>query len=214
MRPGRLVALVLLLPAAALARTQPKPRARARPAAAPIDPARFFATRPGLLRIYQGRTRPEGDDPPAGASCEVLESRPRDAAAHGSVEESCSMIVGRKARPATRLTYELRPDGIWNTQLLSEGTAAPQPVKRLVLPAPLRVGTSWKEPRGGAELDRTVKSAGGGCRAAGRSFADCLVLAVVQKQGKSVVRRYTETYAAGLGLVEDAQWELVDVKGL
>jgi hypothetical protein len=37
---------------------------------------------------------------------------------------------------------------------------------------------------------------------------------VVQKQGKNVVRRYTETYAAGVGLVEDAQWELVDVKGL
>jgi hypothetical protein len=87
-------------------------------------------------------------------------------------------------------------------------------VKRLVLPAPLKVGASWKEPRGAVELDRTVKAAGGACKAAGRSFADCLVLAVVQKQGKTVVRRYTETYAAGVGLVEDAQWQLVDVKGL
>jgi hypothetical protein len=52
------------------------------------------------------------------------------------------------------------------------------------------------------------------CKAAGRSFADCLVLAVVQREGQSAVRRYTETYAAGVGLVQDAQWELVDVKGL
>jgi len=122
------------------------------------------------------------------------------------------MIVGRKPKPATELTYELRKDGIWNTEVRLEGK--PQPVERLVLPAPLKVGSSWKEPRGGVELDRTVKSAGGSCKAAGRSFADCLVLNVVQKQGKNVVRRYTETYAAGVGLVEDAQWELVDVKGL
>jgi hypothetical protein len=92
--------------------------------------------------------------------------------------------------------------------------ASPQALDRLVLPSPLRTGASWKEPRGGVELGRTVKSAGGSCAAAGRKFADCLVLSVVQKQGKSVVRRYTETYAAGVGLVEDAQWELVDVKGL
>ena len=123
------------------------------------------------------------------------------------------MIVGRKAKAATRLTYELRKDGIWNTQVEAEGSG-PQPADRLVLPAPLKIGSSWKEPRGGVELDRTVKAAGGACRAAGRTFADCLVLNVVQKQGKNVVRRYTETYAAGVGLVEDAQWELVDVKGL
>jgi hypothetical protein len=177
-------------------------------AAAHVDPARFFATHPGLIRIYEGRSGGGDDQPPAGASCEVLSS------SAASVKETCSMIVGRKAKPSTELTYELRKDGIWNTQVRPEGAASPQPVARLVLPAPLAVGASWKEPRGGVELDRTVKSAGGACRAAGRSFADCLVVSVVQKQGKAVVRRYTETYAAGVGLVEDLQWELVDVKGL
>ena len=176
--------------------------------AAHIDPVRFFATHPGLVRIYEGRSGGSDDQPPAGASCEVLSS------SAASVKETCSMIVGRKARPSTELTYELRKDGIWNTAARPEGAASPQPVGRLVLPAPLSVGASWKEPRGGVELDRTVKSAGGSCRAAGRSFADCLVVSVVQKQGTSVVRRYTETYAAGVGLVEDLQWELVDVKGL
>ena len=112
-----------------------------------------------------------------------------------------------------QLRRKLRKDGIWNTQVEAEGSDA-QPIDRLVLPSPLKVGSSWKEPRGGVELDRTVKSAGGACKAAGRSFADCLVLNVVQKQGKNVVRRYTETYAAGIGLVENEQWELVDVKGL
>jgi len=121
--------------------------------------------------------------------------------------------VGRKPKPATELTYALRPDGIWNVQVKPQGGQS-QEVSRLVLPSPLRVGSTWKEPRGTVELARTVKSAGGSCHAAGRSFADCLVLNVVQKQGKNVVRRYTETYAAGVGLVEDAQWELVDVKGL
>ena len=198
----QLAAVLLLLPAAALAR---KPqRARAGPQ---VDPARFFATHKGLIRIYEGRGGKTGDDePPAGASCEVLESKP------GLMKETCSMIVGRKPKPATELTYELRKDGIWNTEVRLEGK--PQPVERLVLPAPLHIRSSWKEPRGGVELDRTVKSAGGSCKAAGRSFADCLVLDVVQKQGKNVVRRYTETYAAGVGLVEDAQWDLVDVKGL
>jgi hypothetical protein len=196
------IALLLLAPAA-LAR---KPHRGPGPGPQ-VDPARFFATHKGLVRIYEGRGRASGDDqPPAGASCEVLESKP------GLMKETCSMIVGRKPKPATELTYELRKDGIWNTEVRLEGK--PQPVERLVLPAPLKVGSSWKEPRGGVELDRTVKAAGGSCKAAGRSFADCLVLSVVQKQGKNVVRRYTETYAAGVGLVEDAQWELVDVKGL
>jgi len=200
----QLAVLCLLLPIAALAR---KPQ-RARHATSPqVDPARFFATHKGLVRIYEGRGDKSSDDePPAGASCEVLESKP------GLMRETCSMIVGRKAKPSTELTYELRKDGIWNTEVRLDGK--PQPVERLVLPAPLKAGSSWKEPRGGVELDRTVKAAGGSCRAAGRSFADCLVLNVVQKQGKNVVRRYTETYAAGVGLVEDAQWELVDVKGL
>jgi len=211
----QLLLLLLLLPALAFARKPQRPL-RPKPAAGPtIDPSRFFATHPGLVRIYEGRARTDaGDEPPAGASCEVLQSMPRAKDAAGSVKESCSMIVGRKAKPATELTYELRTDGIWNTQVLAAGMSAPQPVARLVLPAPIKVGASWKEPRGGVELDRTVKSAGGACKAAGRSFADCLVLNVVQKQGKNVVRRYTETYAAGVGLVEDAQWELVDVKGL
>ena len=211
MKQGLLVALALVS-AAAWARKPPK-RAKAK-VVAQVDPARFFASHPGLLRIYEGRTRSESpDEPPAGASCEVLESKPRDPVTNGSMKESCTMIVGRKPRPATRLTYELRKDGIWNTRVEAEG-AGEQPLDRLVLPSPLKVGSSWKEPRGGVELDRTVKATGGTCKAAGRSFADCLVLDVVQKQGKSVVRRYTETYAAGVGLVEDAQWELVDVKGL
>ena len=209
----QLAVFALLLSSAALSRKPPHHAAK--PAGGQIDPARFFASHPGLVRIYEGRKRPESDDePPAGASCEVLASRPRDPGGAGEMKESCTMIVGRKAKGATELTYQLRKDGIWNTQVQAQGAAAPQAVERLVLPSPLRVGASWKEPRGGVELDRTVRSAGGACKAAGRSFADCLVLAVVQKQGKKVVRRYTETYAAGVGLVEDAQWELIDVKGL
>jgi len=213
--PGRLLLFALLLPAASIAR-RPPPRKHAPPPAPSIDPARFFAARAGLVRIYEGRSeskREDDDLPPAGASCEVLEARPRDQASNGSVKESCTMIVGRKSRGASELTYELRRDGIWTVQVKPEGGEA-QSLSRLVLPGPLKVGTSWKEPSGEAELDRTVRSAGCSCHAAGRSFADCLVLAVVQKQGASVVRRYTETYAAGVGLVEDAQWELVDVKGL
>jgi hypothetical protein len=198
------VALALLF---AFAPAQARKPQRARHTGDPeVDPSRFFATHKGLVRIYEGRGAKQSDEPPAGASCEVLESKP------GLMRETCSMIVGRKPRPATELTYELRKDGIWNTEVRIDGK--PQLVDRLVLPAPLRSGSSWKEPRGGVELDRTVKAAGGSCKAAGRSFADCLVLNVVRKQGKNVVRRYTETYAAGVGLVEDAQWELVDVKGL
>ena len=45
-------------------------------------------------------------------------------------------------------------------------------------------------------------------------FGDCLVVTVVQKKGGRVARRFSEIYAAGVGLVEDAQWQLVDVKGL
>jgi len=214
----KLLVLALLLPLAAAAR-KPPPRRKAAPAPA-IDPARFFASRPGLVRIYEGRSEsraanPDDDnsEPAAGASCEVIEARPRETSAPGSMKESCTMIVGRKPRPSTELTYALRPDGIWNVQVKPEGGKS-QEISRLVLPSPLRVGSAWKEPRGSIELDRTVKSAGGSCHAAGRSFADCLVVAVVQKQGAKVVRRYTETYAAGVGLVEDAQWDLVDVKGL
>ena len=203
----KLLAVLVALSAPAWARKPHKAKPKAK-VVAPVDPTRFFASRPGLLRVYEGRTRSDSpDEPPAGASCEVLEANAK------SMKESCTMIVGRKAKPATRLTYEVRKDGIFNTQVEAEGAGA-QPIDRLVLPSPLKIGASWKEPRGGVELDRTVKAAGGSCKAAGRTFADCLVLNVVQKQGKNVVRRYTETYAAGVGLVEDAQWELVDVKGL
>ena len=210
----KLLAVLLLLSSAAPARKPQKARA-AKSSGAQIDPSRFFATRTGLVRIYQGRSRPQtSDEPAAGASCEVLASKPREASAAGEMKESCTMILGRKARGATELTYQLRKDGIWNTQVQAQGMAAPQAVDRLVLPSPLKVGATWKEAREGGGLDRTVRSAGGACKAAGRSFADCLVLGVVQKQGKGVVRRYREIYAAGVGLVEDAQWELVDVKGL
>jgi hypothetical protein len=207
----RLAALALLLPLAAAARKTP----RGRPRGPRLDPTHWFAARPGLLRVYQSTARGAKDEPPAGTSCEVLESKPRDSLSAGSLKESCTMIVGRRARPATEITYQLRRDGIFSVQAGTEGPqAAAHPTPRLVLPAPIGVGSSWKEPRGSVELDRTVKSAGGACKAAGRSFADCLVLSVVQKQGKKVLRKYTETYAAGVGLVEDAHWELVDVKDL
>ena len=83
-----------------------------------------------------------------------------------------------------------------------------------LLPGPLRVGNSWREPGRGSTFERKVKTAGGPCKAAGFAFGDCLVVAVVQKQGKRVAKKFTETYAAGVGLVEDASWQLVDLKGL
>ncbi|TMA27948.1 MAG: hypothetical protein E6J78_08250 [Deltaproteobacteria bacterium] len=187
--------LALVVSSAAWARTPKHPA---------LDPTRWFALRAGLVRIYEGRAPSAGKDMPrAGASCEVLEAKPRER----SVKESCVTIVARQARPATQITYQLRKDGIWSA-------AAEGQKERLVLPAPLRVGSSWREAREAAQLDRTVRSAGGACKAAGRSFVDCLVLSVTQRQGKKVLRRYTETYAAGVGLVEDAQWQLIDVKGL
>jgi len=143
----------------------------------------------------------------------VLAAQPRDSLSYGSLTESCTMIVARKAKPAAELSYALRPDGIWNTAVKAEGSAS-QTLRRLVLPASLRVGSSWKEPRGSGEVKRVVRSAGCSCKAAGRSFADCLVLSVVQKTGNKVTRLYTETYAAGVGLIEDNQWQLVGVKGL
>jgi len=200
----RLALAVALLATAAAAR---KPRAASGPS---LPASRFFASRPGLVRVYEGRVahRREDDAPAAGASCEVLESR------KALLRESCTMIVGRKARPATEITYELRESGIYSVQAKTEGSDQPLSMERLVLPNPLRVGTSWKEARGDAQLVRTVTSAGRPCKAAGRSFADCLVLAVTQSNRKRLTRRYTETWAAGVGLVEDAQWELIDVKGL
>ena len=186
---------------------------RAAPAQAPSDPVRWFATRAGLIRIYQQRGAPGGADAPgAGASCEVLESRPRDASAAGTMRETCTLIVGRKPQAPTRLSYELRRTGIYQVGAQPEGGAA-QRMERLVLPAPLGVGSSWHEERGEAQLSRSVQSAGSACAAAGRRFADCLVLAVTRRSGGSVTR-FTETYAAGVGLVEDSQWQLIDVQGL
>ena len=154
----QLAAVLLLLPAAALAR---KPqRARAGPQ---VDPARFFAIHKGLVRIYEGRGGKTGDgEPPAGASCEVLESKP------GRMRETCSMIVGRKPKPATELTYELRKDGIWNTEVRLEGK--PQPVERLVetVAADLQLAARPQHLHQGlprvapAQVEREIAQQGGG----------------------------------------------------
>lgn len=187
------------------------------------DPSHWFAMHQGLLRVYEERARPgkaqdadAQDDapPPAGASCEVVESHPPDSLTVGSMRERCSMIVARKPRPAAELSYELRPNGIYAVRAQTEGSEKAQSMERLVLPAPLKVGASWHEAQGALQLDRSVKSAGQACKAGGRPFADCVVLAVTQRQGRKVLRSYLETYAAGVGLVEDAQWQLIDVKGL
>jgi hypothetical protein len=175
--------------------------------AAELDPSHWFASRPGLLRVYEDRA---GHG--IGTSCEVVSGQPRDGAKDGAVVESCTMIVARKAKPSTELTYALRPDGVVNVSVKAEGAAA-RSVERLVLPGSLRAGTSWKETRGTSELTRTIRSAGGPCKAAGRGFADCLVVSVTQKTGRKTTR-YNETYAAGVGLVEDDRWQLVDLKGL
>ena len=190
---------------------------------AALDPARWFATRTGLIRVYQERPREQArkaapsaptDDPapPAGASCEVVESLPREGDTPPRTRESCTMISGRKAKAPASLTYELRPSGIFMIKAETEGQKAAL-LDRLLLP-PVKKGKSWSEKRGKLTLVRTVKSAGAGCKAAGRSFGDCLVLKTVEKEGKKVRRTYAETYAAGVGLVEDAQWEQIDVKGL
>ncbi len=188
------------------------------------DPSRWFATRQGLLRVYQARgakgdASDDGSAPPAGASCEVIESVPKDGDTPARTRESCTMISGRKPKGAAQLTYELRTDGIYKVETRVEpppGQAAPPPsdAEVLMLPAPATPGTSWSEERGSVKLMRSVKSAGKACKAADRKFGDCLVLSVVEREGGKVRRKYTETYAAGVGLVEDAQWELIDVKGL
>jgi hypothetical protein len=54
----------------------------------------------------------------------VLESKPRDSLSAGSLKESCTMIVGRRARPATEITYQLRRDGIFSVQAGTEGPQA------------------------------------------------------------------------------------------
>jgi hypothetical protein len=181
------------------------------------EPSHWFATRAGLIRVYQEKRRPgapkasEGA-PPAGASCEVVESTPRDGETPARTRESCTMISGRRARAASQLTYELRAAGIFMVRAETEGQKAAT-MDKLLLPKVL-AGRSWSEARAGHTVVRTVKSAGSACRAAGRSFGDCLVLKAVEQDGKKTVRGWSETYAAGVGLVEDAQWELIDVKGL
>jgi hypothetical protein len=186
------------------------------------DPARWFATRSGLIRVYQERPKPgarpaaadaSGDvAPPAGASCEVVESNPREGEQPARTRESCTMISGRKAKAPAALTYELRQKGIFLIRAETPGQK-PAELERLLLPT-VKKGKSWSEARGKLTLLRTVKSAGSSCKAASRSFGDCLVLTVVEKEGRKVRRSYAEVYAAGVGLVEDAQWELIDVKGL
>ena len=212
--PLLLGALVLLSAAGeALARQ----RRKAAPAAAGIDPSRWFATRAGLIRVYQARSarRPAqpGGPTSAGASCEVVDSTAAQGEAAPRTREVCTMIVGKKPRAPPQLTYELRPNGIFLVRA-EAGSAAASTTERMLLPGPLRVGKSWREPGRGSTFERKVKTAGGPCKAAGFAFGDCLVVAVVQKQGKRVAKKFTETYAAGVGLVEDASWQLVDLKGL
>lgn len=214
-----LLALVggALLAAAAEARPRVKALkgGRAKKAAKGADPARWFATRQGLIRVYEERSakkNEDGDPQPAGASCEVVESQPAAEALPAQTREVCTMIVGKKPKLATALTYELRKSGVFLVKAETAGKA--QPAERMLLPGRIRVGSRWNEPRAGTTLARRVKSAGKNCKVERREFGDCLVVAVVQKKGSRAIKRYTETYAAGVGLVEDAQWRLVDVQGL
>ena len=228
-----LFALALVLPAAARPQGRNKPHpAKSHAKEAALDPARWFATRTGLIRVYQERPRgnpkaaakakqasagsaaesENGGPPPVGASCEVVESAPREGGTPARTKERCTMISGRKARPPASLSYELRPAGIYMVGAETEGQK-PAVLDRLLLPL-VKKGKSWTEKRGPVALVRTVKSAGATCKASSRSFGDCLVLKVVERDGKKVKRTYSEIYAAGVGLVEDAQWELIDVKGL
>ena len=215
----------LLLPAAAEARVKLKVKAPHAKEAA-HDPSRWFATRTGLIRVYQERpkgtakarkaaaaaSQDDGAPPPVGASCEVVESSPREEGSAAHTKERCTMIAARKAKVPTSLSYELRLAGIYMVRAETDGQK-PAVMERLLLPQ-VKKGKTWTEKRGPVQLVRTVKSAGSTCKAASRSFGDCLVLKVVEREGKKVKRTYGETYAAGVGLVEDAQWELIDVKGL
>jgi len=206
------VALACALPSAADARPRVKSARRSADQGAQHDPARWFATRAGLIRVYQEKSarRSADGEPPqaAGASCEVVESKPSEGEAAGQTRELCTLIVGKKPKPTTRLTYELRPTGIFMVKAESDGKA--QSAERMLLPEPLRIGAAWKN----AAFKQHIKSAGAPCSAAGHKFGDCLVVTVVQKKGGRVAKRFSEIYAAGVGLVEDAQWQLVDVKGL
>ena len=219
------LACISLLGVTAAAEARPSAAAarRAKKDAAGADPSHWFATRQGLLRVYQERSADkknaaqESDDPgappPAGASCEVVESTPKDGDQAARTRESCTMISGRKPKGGAQLTYELRESGIYMVESKVEGPADAVKMEHLLLPT-IHKGKSWSEKRGTVTLARTVKSAGTACKAADRKFGDCLVLSVVEREGKKTRRRYNEVYAAGVGLVEDAQWELIDVKGL
>ena len=178
------------------------------------DPARWFATRPGLIRVYERRRATTSDDGNkadlAGASCEVVESVPAAEGSSAQTGELCTMIVGKKPTPATRLTYQLRQAGIFLVKAETGGKASA--VERMLLPGGLRVGTRWVE-AGAVKKERRVKTLGSRCKVERREFGDCLVVAVVSGKGRTAVKT-TEKYAAGVGLVEDSQWRLVDVQGL
>jgi hypothetical protein len=203
--------------AAPAARARPAGKARAKKRAkGGVDPAHWFATRAGLIRVYQERkARPAGEEGAtlAGISCEVIESRPAEPEAAARTRELCTVIVGMKPKPATQLVYELRESGIFMVSAEAEGDK-PRAAERLLLPGPVRPGAGWRESRGKSVFDRRIKSAGAPCKAAGFKFGDCLVVSVVLRKGARVSKKYLETYAAGVGLVEDAQWQLIDLKGL
>ena len=113
----------------------------------------------------------------------MLESRAREGDEAGLTRESCAMIVGRMSKNASRLSYELRKKGIFLVKVEGEGTDKPAAkMERLVLPAPIAPGKKWSERRGKTSLERTVRSAGKPCKAASRSFGDCLVIAVAEKE--------------------------------
>jgi hypothetical protein len=135
----------------------------------------------------------------------VVDSSPAEGEAAPRTREVCTMIVAKKPRPPTQLTYELRQNGIFRVRIEEQGKK-PSTAERLLLPGPVRVGKSWQE----GALHKRVKSAGGPCKAAGFKFGDCLVVSVTGGRA----RAFTETYAAGVGLVENGAWHLVDLKGL
>jgi hypothetical protein len=211
-----LAAVLLCFSTSAEARPRVTTKKRpAKQAARGEDPSRWFATRAGLIRVYQMKARGKaGGEGRSGASCEVVDSRPAAEGAAAHTLELCTIIVSKKPKRADQLTYELRSSGIFMVAVEQVGTKKPVKMERLLLPGNLRVGASWKEPRGQSVFDRRIKAAGAPCKAAGFKFGDCLVVAVVQRTGGRVARRFTETYAAGVGLVEDSQVQLVDLKGL
>jgi hypothetical protein len=158
-------------------------------AAAAADPVHWLATKPGLIRNYEGRAK-DGHGKALGASCEVV------ARTDASVRDRCTTIADRQARAPAELTYAVRAGGVY---------AVSGDAERLLFPNPPRAGATVRD----GNVRRTVRSAGKSCKAAGRTFADCLIVDVSQKGSRS-----TEIYAAGVGLVEDSQWQLIDITGL